>query len=310
MTQAELLLTNDTTAHWQARIRIAWRETVAGIFRVGDLLIEAEADPRCRFADMELPFERNTAQRLMLIAQNQLLRSRAYTPSLPASWMTLYELSKFDDDELNAHFQAGDITPELQQPTVRGWRKKIQRAQRERELADKTTAVVGRYACILADPPWRFEPYSRATGMDRAADNHYPTMTLDDIKALAIPAAPDCVLFLWATVPMLPQALEVMEAWDFTYKSHFVWLKHNIGNGYWVRNRHELLLIGTRGDIPAPAPGDQYESVIEARAGPHSQKPLHFHEIIEDMFPNLPRIELFARRRWTGWDAWGNEVTE
>jgi len=87
-----------------------------------------------------------------------------------------------------------------------------------------------------------------------------------------------------------------------------VWSKDRIGNGYWFRNKHELLLVGTRGDIPAPAPGDQYQSVIQARAGPHSQKPFHFHEIIEDMFPNLPRIELFARRKRTGWAVWGNEV--
>ena len=76
------------------------------------------------------------------------------------------------------------------------------------------------FGVIYADPPWRFEPYTRDTGMDRAADNHYPTMTLDEIKALDVPsiAAEDCVLFLWATAPMLPQALEVMTAWGFTYK--------------------------------------------------------------------------------------------
>lgn len=193
--------------------------------------------------------------------------------------------------------------------------KQQRRAEREAELATATAVAAANlgtklYGVIYADPPWRFEPYSRETGMDRAADNHYPTLTLEDIKALEVPAAPDCILFLWATVPMLPEAIEVMRAWGFAYKSHFVWVKHNIGNGYWVRNRHELLLIGTRGNIPAPAPGEQYESVIEARAGSHSQKPFHFHEIIEDMFPNLPRIELFARRQWTGWDTWGNEVGE
>lgn len=190
--------------------------------------------------------------------------------------------------------------------------KQHRRAEREAELAAATIAAAKqlgkkRYGVIYADPPWRFEPYSRDTGMDRAADNHYPTMTLEEIKALPVPAATNCVLFLWATVPMLPQAFDVMRAWGFAYKSNFVWVKRNHGTGYWNRNRHELLLIGTKGDIPAPAPGTQYDSVIDASAPRHSVKPFHFREIIEDMFPNLPRIELFARERFDGWDAWGNE---
>lgn len=193
--------------------------------------------------------------------------------------------------------------------------KKQRRAARERELAEKTAAAATQlgttlYGVIYADPPWRFEPYSRDTGMDRSADNHYQTMTLEEIKALTVPAAADAVLFLWATVPMLPEAIEVMRAWGFAYKSNFVWVKKNPGTGYWNRNRHELLLIGTKGKIPAPAPGTQYDSVIEASAPRHSVKPFHFREIIEDMFPNLTRIELFARERFDGWDAWGNEASE
>jgi N6-adenosine-specific RNA methylase IME4 len=194
--------------------------------------------------------------------------------------------------------------------------KQQRRADREVELAAATIEVseaLGSklYGVIYADPPWRFEPYNRDTGMDRAADNHYPTMTLDGIKALPVPAAPDCVLFLWATVPMLPQAVEVMAAWGFTYKSNFAWVKDRAGTGYWNRNRHELLLIGTRGNIPAPAPGEQYESAIAASVGEHSAKPFHFREIIEDMFPTLPRVELFHRgESFAGWDVWGNEVSQ
>jgi N6-adenosine-specific RNA methylase IME4 len=138
--------------------------------------------------------------------------------------------------------------------------------------------------------------------MDRAADNHYPTMELIDIKALDIPAADDCVLFLWATAPMMPEALEVMKAWGFTYKSRCVWVKDRIGTGHWFRDQAEELLVGTRGKIPAQAPGQQFAS------DDHSAKPAIFHEMIETMFPHLPRIELFARRARTGWDRWGNEA--
>jgi N6-adenosine-specific RNA methylase IME4 len=146
--------------------------------------------------------------------------------------------------------------------------------------------------------------------MDRAADNYYPTMDLPAIMKLKVPAANDCVLFLWATVPMLPAALAVMGAWKFVYKSHFVWIKNKIGTGYWNRNQHELLLVGVRGDVPAPAPGEQYASVITAKVGKHSVKPFTFHEMIDDMFPNLPKLEMFAREKFAGWDAWGNEVSE
>jgi N6-adenosine-specific RNA methylase IME4 len=107
---------------------------------------------------------------------------------------------------------------------------------------------------------------------------------------------------------MLPEALSVMAAWGFTYRSHCVWVKEHVGIGYWLRNRHELLLVGTRGSVPAPAPGTQYRSVIEARVGEHSAKPAAFAEMIEELFPNVPRVELFARAPRFGWDVWGNEA--
>jgi N6-adenosine-specific RNA methylase IME4 len=111
--------------------------------------------------------------------------------------------------------------------------------------------------------------------MDRAADNHYPTSETDAICARPVGdiAADDCVLFLWATAPMLPDALRVMAAWGFAYKSHAIWKKDRIGTGYWFRNQHELLLIGTKGKIPAPAMGTQFPSVIDAPVGKHSEKP-------------------------------------
>lgn len=117
--------------------------------------------------------------------------------------------------------------------------KHERRAAREAAMAESIRAADGLlrqlaplYGVILADPPWRFEPYSRITGMDRAADNHYPTMTTAKISKLAVPAAKDCALFLWATAPMLLDPLTVMTAWKFTYKSHLVWAKNRIGTGY------------------------------------------------------------------------------
>lgn len=231
--------------------------------------------------------------------------------------------------------------------------KKQRREQRETELAAKIAALPDkRYGVIYADPEWRFEPYSRETGMDRAADNHYPTSTLvelmrRDVRSIA---ADDSVLFLWATVPMLIEAICVMDAWGFAlinrdpetgflmpdkrdgrYVSHVGWRKADIesrgenpekvdrgrystglvlGTGYWFRNAHELLLVGVRGNVPAPAMGNQFPSMIDAAPLRHSQKPERFHELIEAYFPALPKIELNARARRDGWDAWGFEAPD
>lgn len=189
--------------------------------------------------------------------------------------------------------------------------KQKARAEKEVRLGRTQTALPQkRYGVIYADPEWQFETYSRETGMDRAADNHYPTSETDAICARRVQdiAAADCVLFLWATVPMLPDALRVMDAWGFAYKSHAAWVKDRAGTGYWFRNQHELLLVGTKGDIPAPAQGTQFVSVNAAPIGEHSEKPVSFYEMIEHYFPNLPKIELNARQARDGWDVWGLEA--
>jgi N6-adenosine-specific RNA methylase IME4 len=201
--------------------------------------------------------------------------------------------------------------PRVMPPADKMTMKKARRDERERNLAAKILALPGRrYGVMLADAGWRFEPWSRETGMDRAADNHYATSTVEQIKAIDVAsiAAVDCALFLWATAPMMSQALEVMRAWGFTYKSQIVWDKEISGTGYWFRNRHELLLVGTRGNVPAPAMGTQWPSVNIERRRAHSVKPEWAYQMIEGYFPTLPKIELFARCARPGWDCWGFEA--
>lgn len=197
---------------------------------------------------------------------------------------------------------------------MRTGNKKERRAARERDIGEKIAGgnlalPTKRYGVILADPEWKFETWS-ANGMDRAADNHYATSETEKIAARPIAdiAAKDCVLFLWATAPMLTHALHVMAAWGFTYKSHGIWDKEIAGTGYWFRNQHEVLLVGTRGNIPAPAMGTQPSSVFREARGEHSVKPKAFHELIERWFPSVPKIELNARAVRPGWDAWGAEA--
>lgn len=159
----------------------------------------------------------------------------------------------------------------------------------------------------MADPPWRFEVYSRDTGLQKSADNHYPTMTVEEIATLKIPAAKGAVLFLWATAPMLENALDVMRAWGFKYKSNLVWVKSKIATGYWFRNQHEILLIGTSGDFPSHHSKTVSSLVIDPTRE-HSRKPDRVYEIIERYYPSETKIELFARTKRFGWTAWGNEV--
>lgn len=169
-----------------------------------------------------------------------------------------------------------------------------------------------RYTVIYADPPWSY----RNKGTRAAAEKHYRTMSIGDIKALPVAdiAAADCVLFLWATFPMLPEALETIKAWGFRYKTAaFLWAKQNRrspgwfwGLGNWTRSNAEVCLLAVRGR-PARASAAVH-SLIEAPVGRHSAKPPQARARIEALMGDVPRIELFARERVPGWDAWGDEI--
>jgi N6-adenosine-specific RNA methylase IME4 len=161
-----------------------------------------------------------------------------------------------------------------------------------------------KFDVIYADPPWEYE-FSVSEG--REIENHYPTMTLDELKRLEIPAADNAVLLLWAPPPKLPEALEVMKAWGFRYVTCAVWDKEKIGMGYWFRQQHELLLVGVKGNYSPPPPDKRFPSVIRSPRTEHSRKPEVVYELIEAMFPNARLLELFARRndrpRWVAWGA-------
>lgn len=227
-------------------------------------------------------------------------------------WQKLAELEADDfEQQVAASKQKAAASTDSVQSTA--LKQRIREA-REQTLAAKQLALPDkRYGVIVCDPPWRFEPWSRSTGMDRAADNHYPTEAFEVIaRTHDVPsiAADDCVLFLWATAPMLADAILLMTyCWAFTYKTHCIWDKLIAGTGYWFRNRHELLLIGTKGKIPAPAMGEQEHSIISAQRSEHSAKPEKFLRLIEIYFPTLPKIELNCRGPpRPGWEAWGNEA--
>ena len=194
---------------------------------------------------------------------------------------------------------------------IRARRAEERRDERMETLAAIATGNrgldgVGTFPVIYADPPWRYDVVESES---RAIENHYPTMSNEDIYALPIQSlcTDDAVLFLWATSPKLVEAIQVVAAWGFTYKTCMVWVKDKIGMGYYARQQHELLLIATRGAPPTPAPADRPSSIVNATRDAHSAKPAEFYSVIERMYPALPKIELFCRSPRDGWSAWGNQ---
>lgn len=162
----------------------------------------------------------------------------------------------------------------------------------------------GKYSVIYADPPWQYEN----SGFNQSAESQYPTMSLEQICNLKINelAGEPCVLFLWATSPLLPGAFDVMEAWGFEYKASMVWVKDKApGIGWWINTKHEHLLIGTYGGNAHPL--IKLDSVFYDGVKEHSQKPECVYVDIEKMY-NGRKIELFARNKRANWDSWGNQL--
>lgn len=176
-----------------------------------------------------------------------------------------------------------------------------------------------RYQVILADPPWL---YYGDPNKDQAAGKHYQLMSTADISALPVRSitAPSAALFLWATGPRLPEALEVMKAWGFHYRGiAYIWAKSRRDGGLihgqgvrptFTKPTSELVLVGStcRRGRPLKLLTESQGQVVLAPRGRHSEKPAVFRELIVELLGDTPRIELFARERADGWDAWGNEV--
>jgi N6-adenosine-specific RNA methylase IME4 len=164
---------------------------------------------------------------------------------------------------------------------------------------------VGAFRTVLADPAWSYNNSARLRGV---AAEQYATMTTREIAELPVEAvtARDAVCLLWSTNPLLPDALRVMDAWGFTYKTKLTWCKNTFGPGFWLRSQSEDLLIGTKGKPPKPRVAPS--SVLHADNPGHSRKPRPIYPVAEALGA-APRLELFARQRRQGWAAWGNELS-
>ena len=174
-----------------------------------------------------------------------------------------------------------------------------------------------RYGAILADPPWSFKTWSKGGQTFRAAEHHYRTLPFKKLVGeipVADMAAKDCVLFLWAVDSHLTEAMDLIRAWGFEYKTRaFVWVKTcknepykpRQGLGYWTRKETEECLLATRGKPKRQDKGVR-QIIFESRRE-HSRKPDEIYRRIERLVPG-PYLEMFARQRWPGWGAWGDET--
>ncbi len=174
------------------------------------------------------------------------------------------------------------------------------------------------YGTILADPPWQFANRTGKMAPEHKRLNRYSTLTLQEIKEIPVPlvAAESAHLYLWIPNAMLPEGLQVMEAWGFTYKTNIIWHKirkdggpDGRGVGFYFRNTTEMILFGIRGRLRTLAPGRRQVNIMRTQKREHSRKPDEIFDIIEACSPG-PYLELFARGSRKKWDQWGNQVQD
>lgn len=179
-------------------------------------------------------------------------------------------------------------------------------------------AVAGGFATILADPPWRFANRTGKVAPEHRRLDRYSTMSLEAIKELPVSdvAAKNAHLYLWVPNALLPEGLDVMNAWGFRYVSNIIWAKRRIdggpdgrGVGFYFRNVTEILLFGVKGSMRTLAPGRSQVNMIETRKREHSRKPDEQYDLIERCSPG-PYLELFARHPAANWTVWGDESDE
>jgi len=188
--------------------------------------------------------------------------------------------------------------------------QQIKFADRVGDLQDRSSELPRDiFQVIYCDPAWQYSN----SGLNGAAANHYMTMPTDAMAEINVPSITDqnAVCFMWATNPLLEDAIWLMKQWGFEYKTNLVWVKNksNYGKlGFYVYGQHELLLIGVKGSM-LPI-GDKPKSIIYGDNDKHSRKPESVYELIESMYPELKYVELFSRNTRPGWTMWGNQTSE
>jgi N6-adenosine-specific RNA methylase IME4 len=305
----------------RARIALAEAKTIQDTKQIADIAAAAEIYARRQKLSQE---SIDYAHDIKIEALAQLGRMLKETPRNVGAVGSLVTGSKREplkddtptladlglDKKTSSLAQKLAALPAEQFEQVKAGAASITQAIREVTHAQRppSPSPKGKYRVFYADPPWHYGN----SGLQQYghASHHFPPMSIAELCALPVKAMTqeDAVLFLWVTSPLLEECFEVINAWGFAYKTSFVWdkVKHNFGHYNSVR--HELLLVCTRGSCTPDVPTliDSVQTI--ERTAKHSEKPEEFRKIIDTLYPNGKRIELFARARAEGWDAWGNEA--
>jgi N6-adenosine-specific RNA methylase IME4 len=319
-------------AHKEKAERLAELEDVIErhigcLFDVGAALLEVRREKLYKlthptfeaWVKLRFNLSRRRAYELMTTVEVRATLKAHGAAALPTTRRETEELAKFSPDEQPVIWASAISLAGDEEPTGTHVRRAAREARRldvvdrlrQTNAGNQSLGGLGPFNVILADNPWQYD--SGTTDPTRQIENQYPTMPTPEIAALPVReiAADDAVLFMWAPpAMMIPDVATVLEGWGFTYKTHGVWDKVAIGGGYWLRIRHEDLVIAVRGNPPHPNPSDLYESIWTVpRSSTHSAKPESVHEMIEKYYPTLAKVELFARAPRGGWAVWGNEAS-
>lgn len=237
--------------------------------------------------------EAKAARDMSESVQTPQLRDLDITSQQSSSWQ---DMSRVDREKIDLYYKSREEKQaEIASSAIAHMGARARRMERvieKQDSYDDTPADDRPVPVIYADPPWRYE---YVVTDNRKIENHYPTMTTEDIAAEDPAPEEDAVLFMWVTSPKLREGLEVMDAWGFRYRTSMVWVKPQIGMGYYVRGQHEFLLIGALGQLPTPLPDVRPPSVIDARRTEHSAKP-DLRPILDAMYPGLWKREMFSRK--------------
>jgi len=310
------LVRESTPQEWEVYGEILRRVDEAKQWAIGDWLCDGKrhyGDGLYKKASAILGYQEQSMKQFKILADSFDIKFRR----LNLSWAHHQEvasLKTIEEDEDDKLSMSGDTDyetiaemltwAEKEGASVRDLRDSVQQYKRRQKEEIRLANEPERYSLILADPAWEYE---FVESKSRSLENHYQPSSLEDMKRLRVPAADNCILFMWATSPKLCEAIELIAAWGFEYRTCAVWAKDKIGMGYYFRQQHELLFIATKGEIGTPNPENRVSSIITAPRKEHSAKPECVYEIIESMYPEYKRLEMFARDKRIGWDVWGDE---
>jgi len=295
---------SSTIEAWGAALRRSLEQSVLAIFETARLVQAAKAElPHGAYLDAVrlAGLSPRTAQMFTSIAANEFLAEanakRVSHSTLPPSFGALYELSRLEPEVLEMALESGEVHAGV----TRSQAKALSRRSGGLGPNETPELPAGTFACIVADPPWRYENESTRG----SASDHYDTMPMEELIELEVPAAENAHLWLWVTNPFLREGFELVEAWGFEYRTTLTWCKPQIGLGNYLRSATEHVLFATRGSLPIERRDVPTYFVADRQR--HSQKPDAFFDIVSSCSPG-PRLELFSRTKRDGFVAWGLEA--